>query len=199
MWKMQKRMCIISTKTFNFPRIGTYCTYRLGLDYVLVGKYHRDISIDDGEDKIQIKKVYPHPDFDYEKRIYDQMLLLLEHRSTHPCIKNINFNNNIPIPEVDKVTVIGLGRLAQGGTLADVLQQGEVESITNDVCEQTADGEYSYANVIKDDMLCLVSDDAGKDEGQCNGDSGGPVLLLGSSYMDDIQVATVSWCVSINF
>ena len=103
-------------------------------------------------------------------------------------VGTLNFDPSIPGQEGEAITVIGFGSTASG-TLPNVLQQTTVNYIANNVCASLKSGPNSYQGKITSDMICVH----GSNSGQCNGDSGGPYLLLGNSYATDVQVGIVSW------
>ena len=158
----------------------------------MIGKYTIPGGSYDDHEKIEVLQEYVHPDFDYSQRTYDQMILKLAQPSSRPLV---NINLNPTIPQINsRITVVGLGRLQYGGSKPDVLQQVTLDYISNDECAQASNYMFSYQEEIYDDMICLISDNpSSKDEGQCNGDSGGPYLLLGNTPADDVQVGMVSW------
>jgi secreted trypsin-like serine protease len=117
------------------------------------------------------------------------MVLKLKNPSTKPYV-NVNLEPSVPEPEVDPITLIGVGRTAYQGPSPDVLQILNVVTISNNECEKSKGNGYDFKGDITADMVCIVQ---GDDEGQCNGDSGGPYLMLGDSYENDLQVGLVSW------
>ena len=95
----------------------------------------------------------------------------------------------ICLPEPDQeyeamsAVVTGWGRLTSSGPLADVLQEVNVTTISNQECR----ANYSH-NRITDDMICATA--VGRDS--CQGDSGGPLAVLGQAG-EYSQVGIVSW------
>lgn len=88
--------------------------------------------------------------------------------------------------------------------LANILQEVEVNVISNSECEKSKGsigGYYdSYEGQITSNMSCAK--DARQDA--CQGDSGGPLVVRGSAGdgSDDVQVGVVSWgigCASASF
>jgi prostatin (serine protease 8) len=84
----------------------------------------------------------------------------------------------------DSVTVIGLGLTQDDGEDAEVLQEAELKIIDDETCDAMYDGD-----IHRKSMLCA----ADESQDSCNGDSGGPLILLGESPADDVQVGVVSW------
>ncbi len=85
-------------------------------------------------------------------------------------------------------TVIGWGRLSEGGSASNTLQEVTIPIISNDVCQQgyAADGITLTAT-----MLC-----AGLEAGQmdsCQGDSGGPLVARASDQDPWLQAGVVSF------
>ncbi|KAF4077220.1 hypothetical protein AMELA_G00205530 [Ameiurus melas] len=68
-----------------------------------------------------------------------------------------------------KCVIAGWGRLTEGGTVADVLQQAVLPLINNSVCQERLP-EYN----ITERMLCAGYPEGGIDT--CQGDSGGPLI-----------------------
>jgi len=69
-----------------------------------------------------------------------------------------------------KATVVGWGRLKEGGAASPTLQKVEVPLITNAACKQRYTGVFQIA----DSMVCAEFPGGRKDS--CQGDSGGPLL-----------------------
>lgn len=91
------------------------------------------------------------------------------------------------VPAVDQeLTVMGWGLLKGSDTsLPDILQSVNVTAISNEKCDRGVwDGR------ITPDMLCATGFNL---TGSCNGDSGGPLIVPGATYEDDVQVGIVSF------
>ncbi|EJK44869.1 hypothetical protein THAOC_36558 [Thalassiosira oceanica] len=80
------------------------------------------------------------------------------------------------------LTVVGMGALASGGSFPNVLQEVEVDYMTNAECCSGTDYPCSE---ITDNMMCARR--LGKDS--CQGDSGGPIFDTKTRR----QVGIVSW------
>jgi trypsin len=137
-----------------------------GLRWAIIGRYKRSL---DGEDydMIGIARQYVNPDFDSQERMFDQLLLKLSRPSIMPTV-TLNFDADVPEVAGEDLTVIGLGRTDYQGPPADVLQQVTVDYVDNQQCRKAKDGNLSYEHDITPDMICIY----GRDQGQCNGDSG---------------------------
>ncbi|XP_067625037.1 transmembrane protease serine 9-like [Eurosta solidaginis] len=90
---------------------------------------------------------------------------------------------NFEIPQVTEGVpgvLAGWGRLETGGTLPKILQEVDLKIYSDAECNDR------HGGVTTTDHICSGIDEGGK--GQCNGDSGGPLLYNGS-----LQVGIVSW------
>ncbi|XP_018797288.1 PREDICTED: chymotrypsin-2-like [Bactrocera latifrons] len=76
----------------------------------------------------------------------------------------------------------GWGRNETGGPVQTVVQEVDLKIFSDDECTERHNGRTTT------DHLCGGVDEGGK--GQCNGDSGGPLLYNGS-----IQLGIVSWSI----
>ena len=90
-----------------------------------------------------------------------------------------------PGQDYDNVTalVTGWGRLESRGSRPDVLQEVEVETMTNRACARSH-GDHKITN----NMICAGSQ--GRDA--CWGDSGGPLAVMGQDGFYR-QIGVVSW------
>jgi secreted trypsin-like serine protease len=83
------------------------------------------------------------------------------------------------------LTVFGFGTTVLGTfTEPDVLQRLEITALNNSVCQEAY--EATPFDITRD-MLCMEND------GSCNGDSGGPLIIEGLGPFKDVQVGIVSW------
>lgn len=165
---------------------AAHCNEDLGK--VIIGKY-TSTGYSDGSEEIEIAQVYEHSSWNRDTKQYDQMLLKLKSQSSHAYLKNVNADNNVPATQGTQITVIGLGTTnVKENTRPSVLQQFTASYLPNSQCAASSTKDYSYTRDVKDDHLCLAGSG-----GQCYGDSGGPVILMGSTADEDIQVGIVSW------
>jgi secreted trypsin-like serine protease len=141
----------------------------------------------DDYEVIAIKRHYPHPYFLWDVGSFDQMVLLLVNSTESPLL-NINFDSDVPNKKGQDLNVIGFGVTEMGG-LSTKLQEVTVGYVENNECAKAKNDGASYKDEITPDMICIYSDN----EGQCNGDSGGPYIILGDSFDEDLQVGIVSW------
>lgn len=150
---------------------------------------------------IEVHEQHVNPLFDYDSAVYDQMLIKLAHppkKRDWPLV-TVNFDPTIPTifqqPQQSRaatqVTLIGVGHTDRNSHLPTVLQSLTVNYLPNPVCKSLP-GMWQ----VKEDMICVIGGDENTsytDQSQCNGDSGGPYLLLGNTYEEDLLIGTVSW------
>lgn len=165
------------------------------LDTVMIGEYNRREDGGVSEEERKIETTHIHPQFNFDDKRFDQMLLVLDQPSTLPYLKNINFDAHVPQVDSGEIVTIGLGitDLASGNR-PNVLQAGRSTYVPNEQCNQLKNDETDYTKLIQADHLCLEGTQNA--DGQCYGDSGGAQLLLGANVDEDVQVGIVSWWVS---
>lgn len=134
---------------------------------------------------LAIEKQILHPLFDFITLDYDLMILKLNGRISSVSPIRINQDND-NTPQVGSIlTVMGWGQVSpQQSEISDVLREATLTYISNGVCS-----EYWGEDAIHSSMMCATWGN-GID---CNGDSGGPVILRGNNTTEDILVGLVSW------
>lgn len=110
-----------------------------------------------------------HPNYDGSIELNDIMLVKLEGTSDVPVVP-LNTDQAVPA-DGETVTIIGLGRTSQGGDLADVLQEVNVEAVDYDTCFAFWDGSVPIGD---ERQVCAGLEEGGRDA--CQTDSGGPIL-----------------------
>lgn len=145
---------------------------------VIVGPYIQN-SLTGGAEIVGVTSQNPHPDYNGNSEAFDFMLLKLDNSVNKPVV---SLNTVAANPAVDDtLTVIGFGALTEGGGGSSRLQQVNVDSVDNGVCNNLYNG-----GVQADIMLCAGVNGGGKDS--CQGDSGGPILDSNNN-----QIGVVSW------
>lgn len=74
--------------------------------------------------------------------------------------------------------LIGWGRIAPGGPYASTLQEAEVQLVDTEACGEAVG--------LVDISKVFCAGDGGRDS--CQGDEGGPVLIVGTDASEDVQV-----------
>ena len=142
----------------------------------------------DESESFSVTQHVMHSDYNPNTDQYDIALLKLSSASTLPIAKI----NNSPSTYSSGVmlTALGWGDLGDG-TFPNLLQQVNVQYISNGQCSTFPDPQNtaSYQGYIYNDMMCAFTQ--GKDG--CYGDSGGPLLKMGSSASSDVVVGITSW------
>jgi Trypsin len=102
---------------------------------------------------------------------------------------NLNDNGNMPA-DGDPVTVFGHGRIsnAEPPEFPYYLMEVSVPIVPFQDCND----QNSYlGGIVDQSMICAGASSGGK--GTCHGDSGGPLIILGNSATQDVQVGIVSF------
>lgn len=126
-----------------------------------------------------------HPQYDAGTFENDFLVMKLTEPITNIKPVSINRDERIPANEGDTLTAIGFGAVFEGGWGPRLLQEVDVQYVSQDQCNLEYDGD-----IVENVMLCAGVPGGGKDS--CQGDSGGP-LVIKSANGDDIQVGVVSW------
>jgi len=143
--------------------------------YVYVGKNLRTKE-DSHEQKIKVKQIIIHPEYDHNEVINDIAILTLETDVIlNNFVKPICFSFDNQSLENDELAhVTGWGRLANGSK-PEKLQKFEVSIVENDKCEYILRNYTGSYETIQDSHTCAMNKDGGKDA--CEGDSGGPLTV----------------------
>lgn len=158
-----------------------------------LGEHERDV--DNGhEQKIRVKRILTHSEWDHTANHNDIALLQLE----HPAQMNSKISTvcipgpRVPIYDGKECWVAGWGLKQYGSTPVSVLQELRVSMTTQEKCIAAFAkyGIYNLNNVIHHpSVLCAGRLEIGK--GTCHGDSGGPMVCKsqGVWYIEGV----VSW------
>ena len=113
----------------------------------------------------------------------DVRILILEENSYYPLMR-LNELANVPQPG-RKLRVMGWGKQSINSMRgADILQQVNVTAEGYDVC--------SRLRPPTSDMMCASGFNV---SGTCRGDSGGPLIMAGNDFFQDVQVGIVSFSI----
>lgn len=178
---------IVLTAAHCFDRIN-----ELDFSLLAIGIGMNDLSTDNDGDVVTFSYYSIHPNWGnnvfFFTNDYDVALVYLD-RATTANVKPVKLNQDDSFPASGSVAhVVGWGATSTS-TFSPVLQEVDLDVISNEECMIAADGAYSL--VITDNMICTYSE--GKDA--CRGDSGGPLVIRGVDSMgsDDVQVGIVSF------
>lgn len=128
---------------------------------------------------------------------FDYLLIKIYDVSTNGTILKLNTDPSIPSAENTELTVLGWGKPDVNTTepRSDVLQTAELFYIPNDECSNSVgivqDSPVNYSDRVIPLTLCAADFDEGDDA--CTGDSGGPILLEGTSVESDVQLGVTSY------
>merc|ERR1712061_130635 len=136
-----------------------------------------------------IERVFIRPDF--VKRTFNNDIALIK------LNRKLQFSDHIRpvcLPKLDRsyngqnTTVVGWGKLSEGGDPADVLMEVTVPVITQKKCRRHT--RYRSSE-ITENMMCAGYDDGVLDA--CQGDSGGPMIWRNDDNHPFTQIGIVSW------
>jgi trypsin len=141
-----------------------------------------DNAADFGFHEATMQKIVPHPRYNDASLDNDILIIKLDRAITQ--VKPVAFNIDSTVPAVgDTETVIGFGVTSNGGSGSSVLREVQVKAVSNQFCEDNLGGIL--------DSIITCAYDLGKDS--CAGDSGGPLIVTGSSSASDVVVGIVSF------
>lgn len=166
--------------TPDFVLTAAHCAFPedLGILIAHIGAY----EINDTAIAREVTMILRHPTYHDGSDINDFALLKIEPVIDVPTI---TLNHDRSKPRVGgSVTTIGLGLTSEGGRDAAILQQVQLEVVDDALCDSRYQG-----NLHQKSMICATA--PGKDS--CDGDSGGPLMYLGTNYTQDIQYGVVSF------
>lgn len=139
---------------------------------------------------------------------HDIMLVKLYGSSDQPTVRIFNPSIDAEPVEGETMVVMGWGDTdsapgEENSVMATTLRAANIQYVPNDVCEnakgysdiQTSGSKiiedyFEYEGTITSDMMCGLGNNS---EDACQGDSGGGLLRLGSTYASDVQLGVVSW------
>lgn len=134
----------------------------------------------------QVEKIFTYVAYDDWVSVSNDIALV----KIYPPMDNATFlnytNNRTWLQNGDSVTGIGLGQTDGNDedSFPDQLQQVQIQIVDEIDCDDRYDGD-----IHRKSMLCAIG--VGKDT--CNGDSGGPLIVMGDDPGQDVQVGIVSW------
>merc|ERR1719343_585391 len=140
---------------------------------VVAGKHARSTN-SGNEQSSWSSKIVMHPGYDSSRYSKDFGLIKLQSpMQMNDCV------GTVALPETDVAAgtscwITGWGTLSSGGGTPSVLQEAQVNVISNDDCW----GQYGYTqSQIDSSMLCAQGrNSAGEVTDACQGDSGGPLV-----------------------
>lgn len=145
---------------------AAHCADRADFD-VVAGDY--DWTRTGNKQRIPANKWIPHPNYDYDWDRNDIALVYLDRPvELNHCVGTVCLPTNDVAPG-STCWITGWGKLKEGGSYPDILQEAQVTIISNYDCVN----KYDYPDKeISNDMVCA----ANKGIDSCNGDSGGPLV-----------------------
>ena len=134
---------------------------------------------------------------------YDIMVFKLDEvaPSETPIIK-MNFDPSVPGSSGESLIMLGYGSTTPAPQLSkpDILQEASTEYVTNEECSTARDpttgssygvGTGPGQTLVDPHWFCTIQTEPVQ-TGTCFGDSGGPIVIEGESFNDDVLVAVIS-------
>jgi secreted trypsin-like serine protease len=128
---------------------------------------------------LSVSRTWVQPDFSDPGKGNDIAVLTIRGSLPYQPVKVADSGDTADYAPGTKATVLGWGRIADGGDRSDYLRSAVVPLATDKSC--TA----SYGNYDPKSMICAGYDQGGIDA--CQGDSGGPLVV------GDTLIGIVSW------
>ncbi|NVC62047.1 serine protease [Vibrio sp. 05-20-BW147] len=153
---------------------------------VIIGQ--QDLSAATSEQRLSVRKVYIHEEYDGAAQGNDIAILELSEAYEGPAVTLAEFNLRDELAAGQALTVMGWGDQDPTDEFrkATQLQQVNVELIDQQVCKNVPALGYDK---ITENAFCAGVVQGGKDS--CQGDSGGPIVVMdGGQYK---QLGIVSW------
>ena len=154
---------------------------RVEPDHVVVIGRH-DLRTNEGEEHA-IEFVLFHNQYNTSTSNHDIALIKLATPSQQPTVALVDAFDTHSQPGDDS-TVIGWGRLSEGGQASPTLQEVTIPIVSNQICDDV------YTNLTSN-MICAGVDRGGLDS--CQGDSGGPLMVQESPQSAWQQAGVVSF------
>lgn len=137
-----------------------------------------------GAVKVKVIEELLHPNFNRYTLVYDFNLFRIDEAVELDTDIVLTLNKDPAFPGLgENLTVAGMGQTTYGGLLPDVLNDVEVQYISNEECNDMMTG------TVTDSMFCANVEGGGKDA--CIGDSGGPIVFRDGN--NHTLVGLVSW------
>jgi secreted trypsin-like serine protease len=169
---------------------GSFVPISPGLVSVYLGVYDHTDNTDPANVALPVSQVIAHESFNDTNFDNDFALLQLTNTVTNTPIQlleSADFQESLNAIGDDGLgpllTVIGWGRLSNGGATSNTLQRVSVPLISPTLCVASP-----YFEAVSNPGFCAGFSEGGKDS--CQGDSGGPIYGLNGD--DFVQVGLVS-------
>ncbi|MBB4685241.1 S1 family peptidase [Amycolatopsis jiangsuensis] len=118
---------------------------------------------------LKVSKVWVSPEFSDPTKGDDVAVLSVRGKLPYEPVKLAGPDDRSVYAEGTRATVLGWGRLAEGGERSDVLRSAEVPLVSDTTCRS------AYDTYDPSSMVCAGYPQGGTDA--CQGDSGGPLVV----------------------
>jgi secreted trypsin-like serine protease len=175
-----------------------------------IGKYDTSDRQEGGSIRL-IESSLPHPNWEGEIPYNDIMIVKLDGTVANAQPIRLNFDENVPSETGETLLMLGLGSITDGVNepvqRATILQEAPTEyfafedcAVATDPTNGSAFGNSLQNTAVTGDWFCTIINEPER-YAHCFGDSGGPIIIEGSSASEDVLVAIISgyaFTVSIN-
>ena len=149
-------------------------------------RYGTALPLGQHEQRLGVKEIILHPDYNPRTSEHDIALLKLEKEFN--CEKRELYPACLPRKSSyagwHKGLVTGWGYTTEGGTLSETLRKARVPIVSDAVCSREY-GDYLHPSV----MVCAGK----KGVDACQGDSGGPLVVQDDQHLGWALIGIVSW------
>ena len=151
-------------------------------------KFGQNVPLGQYEERLGVKEIIIHPD--YNSRTSEQDIALLKLEGEFHCHKRELFPACLPRPPSfsyagwPRGMVTGWGYTEEGGTPSETMMKARVPIVSDAVCSQ-AYGRDLYPSV----MVCAGK----KGVDACQGDSGGPLVVQDDQHLGWALIGILSW------
>ncbi|WP_037366796.1 S1 family peptidase [Amycolatopsis orientalis] len=146
---------------------AAHCAKAVPKSSVRVVAGRQDKRDSDGVE-LGVSRVWVNPDYSDPTKGDDIAVLTVRGRLPYRAAKLADKNDQSLYAEGTQATVLGWGRLSEGGERSDVLRSAQVPLVSDSTCKSAYD-TYDPAS-----MVCAGYPQGGQDA--CQGDSGGPLV-----------------------
>jgi secreted trypsin-like serine protease len=166
-----------------------------------IGKYDTSDRQEGGPIR-PIESSHPHPNWEGVIPNNDIMIVKLDGIVANAQPIRLNFDENVPSQTGETLLMLGLGSITDGVNepvqRATILQEAPTEYFAFEDCAVATDpttgatfGVSPQQTSVREDWFCTILNEPER-YAHCFGDSGGPIIIEGSSASEDLLVATIS-------
>lgn len=171
---------------------AAHCLHEIQPHQVDVVANQFNLAVDTGQ-RVGVRAVIPHPDFDTATGDNDIALLQLDAPLTHIRPVHLPFRDLQPLIQARAMaTLVGWGTTIPGAdAYPRTLQRADIPMVAPAQCQASYRAQTQREITITDRMICAGTLDNFQDS--CTGDSGGPLLFWERGQARWTQIGIISW------